>query len=373
MFLAHKILIRPTREQEDYFRRACGTRRFAYNWGLARYKEHLDELKAGVRTDKPQVRKIRDALVALKKTELPWLSEVSSHIVKGAFENLQSAFDKFFSKQNRFPKFASKHDGRDRFTIGRETDSTFAIDSKALRIPKLGWLKLAESLRFEGMIKFATISRQADRWFVSILVDVGDQRYHAPVVNPDMAIGVDLGINVLATLSNGKTFENPRAYRRHENKLRKLQRKLSKKTRGGENYKRLKTKIAKVHARVVNIRTDALHKLTTYLTSDFGHVVIEDLNVKGMLKGRIAKSLSDVSFYTIRTMLDYKSDLRGGQVYLVPRFFPSSQLCSRCGTKKKIPRGERVYSCDHCGHTMDRDLNAAINICQHLTGVPSAA
>lgn len=365
MFLAHRILLRPTKEQEAYFRRAAGTRRYAYNHGLAEYKAALDALQRGETSDKPNVRKIRDALVARKKTDLAWLKDVSKHVVGNAMEDLQAALDKFFKKTAGFPKFKSKHSCDDRFTVDASTDTAIVMDGKRMRLPLVGWIKTTEVLRFDGRIKRATVSRQADKWFVSILVDVGDRRYHAPVKLPDTAVGVDLGINRLATFSDETVVENPRPYRRHERKLQTLQRRLSKKVRGSENYKRAKTKLAKVHARVTNIRNDTLHKLTTRLTATYGHVVIEDLNVRGMMRGTMAKSIADAGFYTFKTMLDYKSDLRGGMIHLADRFFPSSQLCSCCGSRKKLKRSDRVFACDECGVEVDRDLNAAINL-EHL-------
>jgi len=153
MYLAHKIQLRPTKAQIGYFRKACGCKRFAYNWGLAQWKAALDRRAAGEDVGRLAARWFRDELVALKKTEFPWLADVSKHIVGMAFEDLQSAFNKFFKRQGRFPRFKKKGKAKTAFSVGRETPSTFALDGKRLRLPVIGWLNLTEAVRFQGEIK----------------------------------------------------------------------------------------------------------------------------------------------------------------------------------------------------------------------------
>jgi putative transposase len=187
-------------------------------------------------------------------------------------------------------------------------------------------------------------------------------------------VGVDLGVKSLATLSTGELFEGAKAYRKLESRLSRLQWLNRHKQRGSENWKKAQSKIAQLHQRIVNIRKDTLHKLTTYLAKNHGTVVIEDLNVSGMMANRkLAKAIQDMGFYEFRRQLDYKTKLYGSELVIVDRWFPSSKTCSRCGKKKEtLSLSERVFDCDHCGLQIDRDLNAAMNLQKAASPVVSA-
>jgi putative transposase len=187
-------------------------------------------------------------------------------------------------------------------------------------------------------------------------------------------VGVDLGVKSLATLSTGELFEGAKAYRQLESRLSRLQWLNRHKQRGSENWKKAQSKIAQLHQRIANIRKDTIHKLTTYLAKNHGTVVIEDLNVSGMMANRkLAKAIQDMGFYEFRRQLDYKTKLYGSELVIVDRWFPSSKTCSRCGKKKEtLSLSERVFDCDHCGLQIDRDLNAAINLQKAASPVVSA-
>jgi len=208
-----------------------------------------------------------------------------------------------------------------------------------------------------------TVSETAGQWFASVLIDVARNPYEQ-CRDPDAVVGVDLGVKRLATLSNGEIVDNPKALRRNLKKLKRLSRNLSRKVRGSANYGRAKTKLAKLHCRIANLRKDTQHKPTTDLAFNYGHIVVEDLNVSGMMKNRkLSRAIADAGFYLFRSMLVYKTTLRNSLGYLVDRFFPSTQMCCDCGERHPgIVLGVDVFTCPSCGASKDRDLNAALNL-----------
>jgi putative transposase len=229
-----------------------------------------------------------------------------------------------------------------------------------IQVPVIGVLKTYERLP-QVSIKSCTIERQADRWFISFRFDVETQNTeHTDVV------GVDLGIKSLATLSTGEVVLGAKSYKKYEAKLSRMQWLNRHKIIGSANWNKAQTQIARLHAKIANIRKDTLHKLTTLLAKNHGTVVIEDLNVSGMMANRkLAKAIADMSFFEFRRQLTYKCQLYGSKLVVVDQWFPSSKTCSKCGTKKEtLGLDERVFECSHCGFVLDRDLNAAINLSQ---------
>ena len=228
---------------------------------------------------------------------------------------------------------------------------------------------MCEPLRFKGAkVLRATISRVADEWYVSITCELSDLKHLKPAKNHGR-VGVDLGIGKLATLSDGHAFEAPRPLKESLRRLKRLQRKLSRAKRDGQNRKKLKMRIARLHARIANIRRNALHHLTAFLSANYSEVVIEDLNVRGMLANhKLARAIADIGFYEFRRQLDYKMALRGGVVIVADRYFPSSKLCRFCGGKhEQLKLSDREWVCPHCGRIIrSRDLNAALNLCRYL-------
>lgn len=222
---------------------------------------------------------------------------------------------------------------------------------------------MRESLRFAGKIMSATVSRVADRWFVSITVDTVDDS-HLPQAENQGAVGVDLGVAALATLSTGEAIDGPKPHTALLARLQRLSRSLSRKQKGSANRKKAKSKLAKLHARIAAIRSDALHQLTTNLTRRFHTIGIEDLNVRGMIKNRhLARSVADMGFFEFRRQLEYKAAMRGGQIVVADRFYPSSKTCSACGHKLEVlPLSVREWTCPTCATRHDRDVNAATNL-----------
>ncbi|HDN27816.1 MAG TPA: transposase, partial [Thioploca sp.] len=350
ILLSHKIQIKnPTYKQEQYFRQACGTSRFAYNWGLEEWKK---QYSAG---NKPTAFKIKKAFNATKPIEFPWVFNVTKCAAEQAFTNLGSAFKRFFNGQSKYPKFKKKGQ-HDSFYLSNDQ---FKVAGNRFRIPKLGWIILTETLLFSGKILSATVSRTADKWFVSISVQMETTPIKVSKKQAD-AVGVDLGVSRLATLSNGKTVEGRKPLKKLSRRLARLQRHLAKCTKGSKRYNRQKMKIARLPTRISCIRHDGLHKLTHHLCQGFKVVCLEDLNVNGMLKNhKLAKA---IGFYEFKRQIEYKATLFGNWISIVSKWFPSSKTCSNCGHKKEeLKLSERIYRCDSCYFEIDRDLNAAIN------------
>ena len=351
MLRSHKIALDPNHQQATYFAKASGVARFAYNWGLAQWKRQYE---AG---EKPTQASLRRQLNAIKREQFPWMLEVTKNAPQMALIHLGDAFGRFFRGDAKYPAFKKKgiHDS---FTL---TNDQFSVSDKRIRIPNLGWVRMREVLRFSGKILSATISRKADKWFVSITVDTEEM---PPMCENQVIVGVDLGVNRLATLSDGTFVTGAKPHRILLNRLRRLSRSLSRKQKGSKNRAKTKLKLAKLHAKVANIRNDELHKLTTRLASQYGVIVIEDLNVKGMMANhRLARAVGDMGFHEFRRQLVYKTAMRGGDLIVADRWFASSKICSKCGTKQEsMPLSIREWTCLECGTHHDRDLNAAKNL-----------
>ena len=279
MILAHKIALDPNNAQATYFARACGVARFAYNWALAEWKRQYEAWKADNSLPKPSQAALRRQLNAVKREQFPWMLEVTKNAPQMAIIQLGQAFQNFFAGRARYPAFRKKG-VHDRFTL---TNDQFDIDGSRIRIPNLGWVRMRETLRFQAKIMSATLSRVADRWFVSIAVDTPDSS-HLPKAKNQGEAGVDLGVPALATLSTGEPpIPGPKAHKALLDRLRRLSRSLSRKTHGSANRRKARATLAKLHAHIAAIRSDALHKLTTDLTRRFHTTGIEDLNVRGMM------------------------------------------------------------------------------------------
>ena len=367
MLRAHKIALDPNNAQATHFARACGVARFAYNWALAEWTRQYEAWKADNSLPKPNQMALRRQLNAIKRSEFPWMLEVTKCAPQLAIMQLGEAFRNFFAKRAKYPKFRKKGI-HDRFSISNDQ---FQIEGRRIRIPNLGWVRMREALRFRGKIVSATISRVADRWFASICVSVSDTDHAAslnlrsiPQAESQGAVGVDLGVSALATLSTGEVISGPKALACLLPRLRRLSRSVARKQKGSANRRKARLKLARHYARIANIRADALHKLTTDLTRRFELIGIEDLNVKGMLSNRhLSRSVSDMGFFEFRRQLDYKARDTGSLVVMADRWFASSKTCSDCGWKlEELPLSVRSWTCPNCGAEHERDVNAAKNL-----------
>ena len=352
-------------EQRTVLLKHAGASRFAYNWGLARSKEVYRS--TGKR---PTAVDLHRELNALKQTDFPWMYETSKCAPQEALRDLEKAYKNFFrrvelKRQGLWrgklgfpkPKKRSKAIGSFRLT------GSIHVYHDAVQLPRLGRLRLHERdfIPTDAKVMSATVSEQAGRWFVSIQVEEEQQK---PVPTAATAIGVDLGIKTLATLSDGTTCENPRALQHALKKLKRLERQKSRRKQGSANRKKTCRKLAKQHARVATLRKDVTHKLTTYLCKNHALVAIEDLHVAGMLKNhKLAQAVSDANFGEIRRQLEYKADWYSTRLVAIDRFYPSSKTCSGCGyIKPELSLSERTFVCEECGVVLDRDLNAALNL-----------
>lgn len=335
----------------------AGVARHAWNWGLALTKQILDNNKANPdeKIKFPSAIDLHKWLVIIVKPENTWYYDSSKCAPQYALRHLREAWDRCFKGTAGVPHFKKK--GRkDSFTL----DGSFKLEHFRIRVPVIGWLKTYERLPQGIKPKSVTISRQADRWFISFKLEV-EPRNTPKVVD---YVGVDLGVKSLVTLSTGEVFEGAKSYKKYEQKLARLQYLMRHKEVKSSNYGKAQLKIACLHRRIANIRKDTLHKLTTFISKNHALIGLEDLNVSGMMANRkLAKAIGDMGFYEFRRQLEYKSQLYGSKVVFVDRFFPSSKTCSNCGAVKEfLSLSERTFSCDKCGMSCDRDLNAAMNL-----------
>lgn len=368
-FISHKINIvfvktrytfrfYPTQEQEQSLVKTFGCVRVVYNNAL---RARIDAWHNG---EKVNYNQSSAALTLLKKeAEFMWLNEVSCVPLQQSLRHLQVAFKNFFDKRSKHPTFKSKRSRQS----AEYTCSAFKWDSgnRNLTIAKLGRLKVKWSRSFQSNPTTVTISKDCSgRYFVSLVLDEAVDL----IPMTGKSIGIDVGINRLATLSNGERIPNPRHTTKFANKLAKEQRRLAKKTKGSGRWNKQRLRVAKVHAKIADSRKDHLNKVTIDLVKRFDLICIEDLNVRGMVKNhRLAKHISDVSFGTFRAMLEYKALWHGKEVVAIDRFFPSSKRCSACGfVASKMPLDVREWTCTNCGACHDRDENAAHNI--HAVG-----
>jgi putative transposase len=279
VIIAHQIALAPNNVQAPYFAQAAGVARFAYNWALAEWKRQYGLWKDDNTLSKPSQYALRRQLNSIKRKQFPWMLDVTKNAPQMAIIQLGEAFKNFFAGRARYPRFRKKG-VYDRFSL---TNDQFAINGKRIRIPKLGWVRMREALRFSGKIVSATISRIASRWFVSISVDIPDFS-HLPQAENQGVVGVDLGISALATLSTDEPpIPGPKAHRALFRRLQRLSRSLSRKQKGSANRRKTKDKLAKLNARIANIRKDALHKLTSDLTRRFHTIGIEDLKALAVI------------------------------------------------------------------------------------------
>ena len=350
---SHKIALEPTADQEGAFRRAAGVARFTWNWALGEWDR---QYKAG---EKPTAMGLKKQFNAIKGKQFPWVYESPRDANAQPFANLGKAFQRFFNKEARRPRFKKKGKSRDAFYVANDK---FRVGGRVITLPRIGKVRMHEALRFAGKVTGATVSRTADRWFVAISVEVDLPL--VPCENQARTVGVDLGVGRLATLSDGTFMEGPKPLRSKLRRLARLNRRLHRKVAGSRNRAKAAMRVARCHGRLVSMRGDALHKLTTSLVRAYGRIVIEDLNVKGMVRNRrLARAVSDMGFGEFRRQLSYKVVPSLTKLVVADRWFPSSKLCLNCGALHDgLTLKDRTFKCDGCGHVEDRDLHAARNL-----------
>ena len=367
----HIIELKPNNQQATYFNKACGVARLSYNWALNEWqkqyqqdKQYRDECqKLGLTIDesklnKPTQGKLRKQLNAIKRKQFPFMMEVTKCSPQEAIIQLGNAFKRFFKGESNYPQFRKK--GKDdRFSL---TNDQFKIIGRKIKIPNLGWVKMTENLRHQGKILSAKVFKKANKWFVSIAVEL--DKVILPKPKTGKSVGIDLGITDLATLSDGTKIGAPKPLKSKLKKLQRLSKQLSRKQQGSTNREKAKTKLSRLHLKISNIRKDFLHKLTTNLVKSYDIICLENLNVQGMIKNRkLSRAISDLGFYELKRQLVYKANQWGKQVKELNRFYPSSKTCSNCSYKlESLSLSTRYWTCPNCNTNHDRDINASINI-----------
>lgn len=361
MLLSFKTALIPNNKQVTLFRQHCGVARHAYNFGNAIIMSALKLRETDKTVKIPSAIDLHKKLVAEVKSENLWYYESSKASPQQALDDVRKAWDRCFKKVSKQPKFKKKGKSHDSFYLEQGTKAKPGIsnDGKRVKLPKIGWVRLSEPLPVTA-VHNCVISRQSDRWFIAVKYEV-----EKPTVSSDRpTVGVDIGIKELAVCSDGKVSSNPKAYRRMSKRLKRTQRRVSRRIKGSKNRTKAVRKLAKIHARISNIRKDAIHKVTHHLAKNHSVVKIEDLHVKAFLKNhKLAGAIADCGMHEFKRQLEYKTEKFGSKLILVDRFFPSSQICSNCGNHRhKMPLKNRIFECPDCGYKADRDLNAARNI-----------
>lgn len=357
---AFRYELDPSNIQRTHLAKHAGTARFTWNWGLARRIERFEknEGKAKFTSAIEQHRELN----GLKASDFPWMYEVSKCSPQEALRNLDRAFKNFWRERKKgkaagFPKFKKKgiHDS---FRL----TGAIHVKTSSVVLPRLGELRAKENTsKFSGQILSATVSREADRWYVSIAVE----RYRLdPGIRAGLPTGIDMGLDSFAVTSDGERIEAPKPLARSLKRLKKLSKKHSRKVKGSKNRKKSAMRLAREHRKIRNQRQDFLHKLTTRLAKTKPAFVLEDLNVAGMIRNRhLSRAISDVGWSEFRRMLAYKCEWYGSRLMIAPRFYPSSKTCSACQfVMTDLPLSAREWDCPNCGIHHDRDKNAAKNL-----------
>ena len=353
---AYKYRIYPNKEQQILIAKTFGCCRFVYNYYLNKRIQTYKENKTSF-----NYYDCANNLKDLKK-EFEWLREVDAISLQSSLKNLDNAYQNFFKEYGGFPKFKSKKNHKKSYKTSC-TNNNIEFESNHIKLPKLGWVKTKDKQIPQGRILNATISQEpSGKYYCSICcTDVEIQ----PLPQTNNQVGIDLGIKDFAITSDGVKYNNPKYLQQSLDKLAKLQRELSRKTRGGSNWNKARIKVARLQEKIKHQRQDYLQKLSTELIRENDIICIEDLQVKNMVQNhKLARSISDVSWSEFTRQFQYKADWYGRQIIKVDKYFASSQTCSYCGNKFPITKdlGVRSWICPNCNSVLDRDINAAINI-----------
>lgn len=368
MILAKKVRLHPSSEQEKKLWQSVGTARFVYNWTLGRQEENYKNGGKFISDND-----LRKEITQLKKSELNWLNEVSNNVAKQAVKDACEAYKKFFKGLSDRPRFKSRK--RSKKSFYNDNIKLKVKENKLILIEKVGWIKTNEQLPIGVKYFNPRISFDNKYWYIS----VGVEQEKRDEELSGVSLGIDLGVSELAICSDGKRYKNinkTKKVKKLEKKMRRLQRKVSNKYEKGKrgetfaktsNILKIEKDIQLLHRKLANIRKNHLHQITAEIVKTKpSRIVIEDLNVKGMMRNRhLSKAIAQQGFHEFRRQLEYKTNFRGIELVIADRWFPSSKTCSKCGNvDKNLKLSDRVYTCE-CGLELDRDLNASINLANY--------
>jgi len=349
--LTHKILLKPTKSQEQFLLACAGTNRFVWNWILDKFIKNPKTIPFNLSLLIKEFNKN-------KEVNFPWMYDYPKDCNQNAFRDFQTTLTRLKNKKSGFPKFKSKHSSTPSFYIANDK---FKMLKNTLILPKKVKIKLSEELRFNGKIMSLRVVKENTKWYACISVEL--ENYSKERISNN-EIGLDLGVKTFLTTSDNISYQLPKKLKNVQRRIKRKQRRLSKAKKGSNNRNKRKNELNKSYERLKNIRKDSLHKISTKICNENQIIKVEDLNVKGMVKNHnLARVISENCFRQFRDLLTYKAKIWNNELVIIDRFYPSSKLCSNCGNKKDdLTLKDRVYCCNICNMKMDRDLNAAINI-----------
>ena len=369
---AHKIALDPNKRQITLLRQHCGAARVAYNHALADFKAGLEINEWRGEYD------LRKRFDAVKYDAYPWIATISSRATGGAISDLGKAIKRWGAYRKSkadgkpgafvgFPKFRSVKRGGYRYHAA-QSFGLARTDGRKVRLPRIGWIRMREYPRFDGQPRSATISETAGRWFVTLTYAIADN----PPVAPGYSLGIDMGLTTLATLSDGITYESPKALKAELSRLRHLNKRMARQVKGSNRRARTRLALARCHARIANIRRDHAHKATSAIVKrkGLGVIGVETLNIKGLMRNRrLSRAFADAGISEWLRMLEYKCARNGIAFVKADRWFPSSRLCNACGWHNaELTMSMRQWTCGGCGARLSRDLNAAKNLGDDAAG-----
>lgn len=362
LYLTHKIALQPNKEQVKYFTNSCGVARFAYNWALTKWKAQYKASQSDTSITAPTYRLLNNELNSVKRDLFPWMYDVSKCAAQTAITQLGNAFDNFFAKRAGYPNFRrkGKHES---FTL---TADTIVLDEKSIRIPHIGWIRMRESLRFNGKVLSTTIVKLGTRWFACVKVQISDLAKKPISTNSKNhgAVNVDFPSDHLATLSTDKhMFSPPNSYLSLLKKATRLKRSLRRKKTNSSNYRKMSEQLSKLLLRIRSIRHDALHKLSHYLTSSFNSISMKDLSLNGKHSGKgELPQICNLSFHEFKRQMTYKAKIHGNDLIFVDKTCPNRTLCSNCNRPSVLNNSDNFWICSHCQHAHENNLSKAIKL-----------
>jgi len=358
MLKAYKYRIYPDKDQIEFITVHFGACRFVYNWALEQKIRTYEQTKKSIsRFDLQRI------LVHEVKPSNEWLKKANSQALLASLVNVESAFTKFFREKTGFPKFKSKKNPVQSYQMPQHY--TVDFERNVIKLPKMGEVKAVLHRRFKGTMKTATISRSSTgKYYISILVDDGNELPDKQEISESSTIGIDVGIKDFAVLSNGEKVENPKYLQNSLKRMKCLQKRVSKKVKGSNNRNKARHHLSKIHEVISNQRNNFQHQISSKLISENQAIALETLNVKGMVKNHcLAQSISDAGWSSFVTKLEYKAQWLGKTILKIGRFEPSSKICNICGYhNSSLTLKDREWTCPDCKTKHDRDINAAINI-----------